>query len=69
MVHQDFQEAIAQLSTNETMSSEEIKKHFNLSKEDVLAMESHNPLMETLAPRRATAISYCYCCTCYQSDS
>lgn len=65
MVHQNFQEAIAQLSTDEGMSSEELKNHFNLSKEDFLALESHSSLMETVAPRPTAG----YCCTCYQSDN
>ena len=64
MVHQEFQEAIEQLS--EGMNSEEIRNNFNLSKEDMLAMESHNPLMETVAPRPTAG----YCCSCcFQSDN
>ena len=63
MVHQEFQEALEQLSVKEGMDSEELKKHFNLSKEDVMAMEI-TPLMETSAPRPTS-----FCCCCMQSDN
>lgn len=64
MVHQDFQEAIAQLSTNEGMNSEEIKSHFNLNEEDMMAIQSYNPI-QAITPRPT---GYC-CCCCYQSDN
>jgi len=61
MVHQEFQEAIEQLS--EGMNSEEINNHFNLSKEDMSAMQSYNPLIQAVTPRPFL------CCCCYQSDN
>ena len=64
MVHQNFQEAIAQLSTNEGMSSEEIKSHFNLNEEDMSTMQSYNPLIQAVVPR---PIILCSCC--WQSDN
>ena len=63
MVHQEFQEAIEQLSTSEGMNSEEIKSQFNLSREDMSAMQSYNPLIQATAPRPIL------CCCCYQSDN
>ena len=65
MDHQNFQEAIAQLSTKEGMSSEEIKSHFNLSEEDMKSMQSYNPLIQEKAPQGVTQL----CCCCWQSDS
>ncbi len=64
MNHQNFQEAIEQLSTNEGMNSEEIKSHFNLSKEEIKAIQN-NPLMLTVVPRPTNNC----CCCCYQSDN
>ena len=63
MSHQNFQEAIAQLSTNEGMNSKEIKSHFNLNEEDMMAMQSYNPLTQKVAPRPVA------CCCCMQSDN
>ena len=63
MGHQNFQEAIAQLSTNEDVNSEEIKSHFNLNEEDMRAMKSYNPLMQTAV--RAPILCSC----CWQSDN
>jgi len=65
MVHQNFQEAIAQLSTNEGMDSEEMKRHFNLNEEDMKAMQSYNPLIQAAKPVSYTPL----CCCCWQSDS
>ena len=64
MVHQNFQEAIEQLSTNEGMDSEEMKKHFNLNEEDMKAMQSYNPLIQAVAPNPTIL-----CCCCWQSDN
>ncbi len=64
MVHQDFQKALEQISNNEVMNSEEIKSQFNLSKEDMMAME-FSPSLETKTPR---AVGLC-CCCCFQSDN
>ena len=58
MVHQNFQEAIAQLSTNEDLNSEEIKSQFNLNEEDMKAMKSYNPLIQ------ATSAALLLCCCC-----
>lgn len=59
MSHQNFQEAIEQLSMNESLSSEEIKGKFNLSEEDMMAMNSYNPLIQSVTPRPA---ELCCCC-------
>jgi len=63
MSHQNFQEAIAQLSTNESMNSEEIKSHFNLNEEDMSAMQSYNPLVQAVAAFPPL------CSCCFQSDN
>ena len=65
MEHQNFQEAIAQLSTNEGMDSEEMKKHFNLNEEDMMAMQSYTPLVQAAKPVSAIPL----CCCCWQSDN
>jgi len=65
MEHQNFQEAIAQLSTNEGMDSEEMKKHFNLNEEDMMAMQSFTPLAQAAKPVSFTPL----CCCCLQSDN
>ncbi len=66
MIYQNLQEAIEQISADEVLSSEEIKSHFNLSKEDMMAIiKPHSPLMETVTPR---PVSYC-CSCCWQSDN
>ena len=65
MVHQNFQEAIAQLSMNEGMNSEEIKSHFNLNEEDMKAMQSYNPIIQAVKPVSFTPL----CCCCLQSDN
>jgi uncharacterized protein (DUF433 family) len=59
MVHQEFQEAIEQLSTNEGMNSEVIKNRFNLNEEDIKAMKSYNPSIQAMTPR---PIFLCCCC-------
>lgn len=64
MSHQNFQEAIEQLSTNEGMSSEEMKSHFNLNEDDMSAMQSYNPLIQAVTPR---PVILCSCC--FQSDN
>jgi hypothetical protein len=64
MEHQNFQEAIAQLSTSDVMDSEEMKKHFNLKEEDMQAMQSYNPTIQAMTPRPTIL-----CCCCWQSDS
>ena len=66
MIYQNLQEAIEQISTDEVLNSEEIKSHFNLSKEDMMAMKPHSPFMETVTPR---PVGFCTCCCCYQSDN
>jgi hypothetical protein len=63
MDHQNFQEAIAQLSTNEGMNSEEIRSQFNLSREDMSAMQSYSPLVQATVPRPIL------CCCCLQNDN
>jgi hypothetical protein len=66
MVHQDFQEAIEQLSTNEDLrdamvsNPDEVQSRFGLSEEDMMAMKSYVPSMESTTPR---AIGYCCSCT------
>ena len=61
MSHQNFQEAIAQLSTNENVNPGEIKSKFNLNEEDMMAMSSYNSLIQAKTPRPA---SVCSCCCC-----
>jgi nitrogen fixation/metabolism regulation signal transduction histidine kinase len=58
MDHQNLQEAIQQLSANESMNSEEIKSNFNLNEEDMIAMQSNNQLNQKVTPRPG----YCCCC-------
>ena len=60
MVHQNFQEAIAQLSMNEGMNCEEIKSHFNLNDEDMKAMKSYDPLIQG----KTTPDPGGWCCCC-----
>lgn len=64
MSHQNFQEAIAQLSTNECMDSEEIKNHFNLNEEDMKAVKSYNSIIQAVVPRPTIL-----CSCCWQSDN
>ena len=64
MVHQEFQEAIAEISTNEGMNSEEIRSQFNLTEEEIKAIKI-SPLMQTVTPRPTSS---CSCC-CMQSDN
>ena len=59
MNHQNFQEAIEQLSANEGMNSEQVKGKFNLSQEDMIAMQSNNSHIQAVKPQ---PISYCCCC-------
>jgi len=68
MIYQNLQEAIEQISADEVLSSEEIKSHFNLSKEDMMSIiKPHSPLIKAVAPR---PVSYCTCCSCcWQSDN
>ena len=60
MVHQNFQEAIEQLSKNEEMSSEGIKSKFDLNEEEMKAMNSNNTLIQ--GATQPTAGSCCCCC-------
>ena len=64
MVHQNFQEAIEQLSMNDGMSSKEIKNQFNLNEEDMNAVNSHNSVIKS-----ATQPAPAWCCCCMQSDN
>ena len=57
MVHQNFQEAIEQLS-NEKLNSEEIKNKFNLDEKDMRAMESNDAFIQG----KTTPDAYCCCC-------
>jgi uncharacterized protein (DUF433 family) len=59
MDHQNFQEAIAQLSTSEGLNPEEIKNRFNLNEEDIKAMKSYNPSIQAMTPRPTVL---CCCC-------
>ena len=67
MVHQDFQEAIEQLSTDKDLrdalisNPDEVQSRFGLSEEDMMAMKSYVPSMETKTPR---PVGYC-CTTCW----
>ena len=59
MSHQNFQEAIEQLSANEAMNSEQVKGKFNLSQEDMIAMQSNNSLIQAVTPQ---PVQLCCCC-------
>ena len=67
MNYQNLQEAIEQISTDEDLSSEEIKNKFNLTEEEMKAVQN-SPLMQTVTPRPTSACSSA-CCCCYQSDN
>ena len=64
MVYQNFQEAIAQLSTNDdfrgTLRSnpEEIKSKYELNENDMKAMNSYSP---KATPRPDAAVCCCCC--------
>ena len=64
MVHQNFQEAIEELSSGELVKYEEIKNRFNLTEEEMKAVQN-SPLMQTVTPRPTSG---CCCCTT-QSDN
>ena len=66
MSHQNFQEAIEQISTDENtfLNPEEIKTKFDLNEEDMMAMKTYNPLMQTMTPPVTNL-----CCCCWQSDN
>jgi hypothetical protein len=57
MNHQNFQEAIAQLSTEQSNLTE-VKNQFNLNEEDMMAMKSDNSLVNSVA----RPIFLCCCC-------
>jgi len=59
MAHQNFQEAIEQLSTDEGVNSEEIKSKFDLNEDDMVAMQS-NPLIQ--GATQPAPGSCCCCC-------
>jgi hypothetical protein len=63
MDYQNLQEAIGQISTDENLSFEEIRSKFNLTEEEMKAVQN-NPLMQTVVPRPT---SWCSCC--WQSDN
>jgi hypothetical protein len=65
MEHQNFQEAIAQLSTNDVMDSNEMKKHFNLNEEDMKAIQSSSPVTPSVTQASFVPL----CCCCMQSDN
>lgn len=65
MEYQNLQEAIEQIST-EDMKVEEIKDKFNLSEEEVKAIQK-SPLMQTVTPRPTNFTGTC--CSCWQSDN
>jgi hypothetical protein len=60
MVHQNFQEALEQLSMNENVNQEEIKNKFDLNAEDMAAIISHNSLGE--GATKPAAAACCCCC-------
>jgi hypothetical protein len=64
MNHQNLQEAIEQISTDDKMDSEEIRSQFNLTEEEIKAIKI-SPLMQTVTPRPTSS---CSCC-CMQSDN
>ena len=62
MEHQNLQEAIEQIST-EDMKVEEIQNKFNLNEEEMKAVQN-SPLLQTVTPRPNG-----WCCCCQQSDN
>ena len=60
MVHENLQEAIAQLSTEDNMDSEEVKNRYNLSMEDISAIQSSESNVQT-APKRYPGLCSCCC--------
>lgn len=60
MVHQNIQEAIAQLSMND-MGSEEIRNQFDLNEEDMKAIKSQDTLIQGVT-QPAPALTCCSCC-------
>jgi len=58
MVHQNFQEAIAQLSTEQSNLTE-VKNQFDLNEEDMRAMKSDKSLVNSVT--RPTPILCCCC--------
>ena len=61
MDHQNFQEAIAQLSKNDGMDAGEVKNRYNLSDEDIHAIQSTDSLDN---PKKRPVGGYCCCCCC-----
>jgi len=65
MGHQNFQEAIAQLSTGEDFRAtllsnpDQIKTKFGLNTEDMKAIQSYNP---TIQGATQPAPGWCCCC-------
>ena len=57
MSHQNFQEAIAQLSTEQSNLTE-VQNQFNLNEEDMMAMKSDNSLVNSVT----RPIILCCCC-------
>lgn len=43
---------------------DKLKKDYNLSEEDMLAMQTYNPQMQTFTPRPTA-----FCCCCLQCDN
>ncbi len=67
MIHQNFQEAIEQISTDEDsrgtllLNPDEIRAKFNLNEEEMMAMKSYNlPIQGVTQP----APGNCCCCCC-----
>lgn len=61
MVHQEFQEAIAQLSSENGMDSEQVRNQFNLNSDDMSAIQSYESQAQSVAPRDP---GLCSCCCC-----
>ena len=71
MAYQNIQDAIAQLSADEsfleTLSSnpEQVKSKFELNDEDLKVLKAGDPSMESATPR---PVGYC-CCCCLSSPN
>jgi hypothetical protein len=61
MDHQNFQEAIAQLSKNDGMDAGEVKNRYNLSDEDIHAIQSTDSFDNQ---KKRPVGGYCCCCCC-----
>ena len=60
MVHQNIQDAIAQMSMDNSLNSEEAKNRFNLNEEDMKIIQSNDSLIQG-ATQPAPGLCCCCC--------